>query len=169
MNVYLNKPIARKDDLVVQEMVDETLVYDLKKHKAHCLNKTAATVWKYCDGSTTITDIAHQMEKEFDCPIDREVILLSLDRLASARLLDTESHQALKRITRRDVLRRVGIGAAIALPLVTSIIAPEAAQAATCKPLDAICAKSSECCSGCCRTVGGVNLCKTGGGQCISG
>ena len=39
-------PVARKSGLVVQEMPDEVLVYDLNSNKAHCLNQTAASVWK---------------------------------------------------------------------------------------------------------------------------
>ena len=31
-------PRARQDELVVEELPDETLVYDLKRHKARCLN-----------------------------------------------------------------------------------------------------------------------------------
>ena len=38
-------PRARQDELVVEELQDETLVYDLKRHKARCLNRTAALVW----------------------------------------------------------------------------------------------------------------------------
>jgi hypothetical protein len=33
------KPIARTDDLVIQELSDELLVYDLITSKAHALNK----------------------------------------------------------------------------------------------------------------------------------
>ena len=43
-------PVARKQGLVVQEMPDEVLIYDLDTNKAHCLNQTAAFVWKSCDG-----------------------------------------------------------------------------------------------------------------------
>ena len=40
-------PRARQDELVVEELPDETLVYDLKRHKARCLNRTAALVWQH--------------------------------------------------------------------------------------------------------------------------
>ena len=46
-------PTARKSGLVVQEMPDELLVYDTENNKAHCLNTTAAFVWKSCDGKKT--------------------------------------------------------------------------------------------------------------------
>ena len=45
--------LARHDELVVQELPDEVLVYDLRKHKAHCLNQTAAFVWNHCNGQAS--------------------------------------------------------------------------------------------------------------------
>src|SRR6266849_5376674 len=51
-------PKARKDKLIIKELDDETLVYDLDRDKAHCLNTTAARVWKHCDGTTTVGEIA---------------------------------------------------------------------------------------------------------------
>ena len=42
------RPKSRTDNLVVQEMNDEVLVYDLDSNKAVCLNETAAIVWKSC-------------------------------------------------------------------------------------------------------------------------
>ena len=40
-------PRARKDGLVIKELVNETLVYDLERDEAQCLNQTAPLVWKY--------------------------------------------------------------------------------------------------------------------------
>ena len=57
-----NNPIARQNGLVVQEMPDEVLVYDLDTNKAHCLNGSAALVWKSCDGNNTVADIVKQFE-----------------------------------------------------------------------------------------------------------
>ena len=49
-------PFARKREghLVIDELPDEVLVYDLDRHKAHCLNQTAALVWQHCDGKMAI-------------------------------------------------------------------------------------------------------------------
>jgi hypothetical protein len=35
----LHTPTARKDQLIVKELDDETLVYDLERDEAHCLNQ----------------------------------------------------------------------------------------------------------------------------------
>ena len=46
----------REDGLIVREVDGETLVYDRRRHKAHCLNRAAALVWRQCDGTTSVAD-----------------------------------------------------------------------------------------------------------------
>ena len=41
-------PAAREARLLVRELAEEVLVYDEEGHRAHCLNRTAALVWKSC-------------------------------------------------------------------------------------------------------------------------
>jgi hypothetical protein len=52
------KPQARRNGLVVRELPDELLVYDTTQHRAHCLNRTAAVVFRHADGTRTISDLA---------------------------------------------------------------------------------------------------------------
>ena len=39
-------PMRRETDILIEELPTETLVYDTKRHKVHCLNKTAALLWR---------------------------------------------------------------------------------------------------------------------------
>jgi hypothetical protein len=39
------QPKCRQNELVVQELRNELLIYDLQTHKASCLNETSALVW----------------------------------------------------------------------------------------------------------------------------
>ena len=58
-------PEARTDGLLIEEVGDgETLVHDLDSHKTHCLNRTAALIWRHCDGRTTISHMADVLERE---------------------------------------------------------------------------------------------------------
>jgi hypothetical protein len=151
-------PRAREEGLVIQELPDELLVYDLNRHKAHCLNQTAAFIWKRCDGKTTVAEIAARLRKEFNAPGDEEVVWLALDQLNQSHLLRervTRRSDA-KRVSRRDVLRKAGLAAAVGLPLVTSILAPTAQAQVSCLPRGAACTLNSQCCSGNCR---GNNQC----------
>ena len=79
------KPRARKQGLVVTELPDELLVYDLERHKAHCLNPTAALVFKHCDGRRTVEQIARSLSTELDVAADERLVWLSLDRLAQGQ------------------------------------------------------------------------------------
>lgn len=124
--------LARRADLVVQDLPDETLVYDLRQHKAHCLNKTAAFVWQHCDGDTTVTEMAGLLQREMGTPIDSEMIWYALERLAQADLLEAKATPPVNvGLSRRRLIKRLGAGAMLAIPAVTSLIAPTAVQAAT--------------------------------------
>jgi hypothetical protein len=134
-------------------MPDELLVYDLVRNKAHCLNQTAALVWKRCDGKTTVKQMVRLLEKETESPVDEAVVWMAFDLLAKANLLQGTPSKwtGASGISRRDVMRRIGVAAAVSLPIVTSIVAPRAAHAANCRASGAACTTSAQCCSGLCN------------------
>ena len=122
------KPQARSEGLVIQELSDEVLVYDLERDKAHCLNQTAAIVWQNCDGKTSVSELAQILSKESGLPADEKVVWLALEQLGKARLMPERITPPMKKMSRRDVMRKVGLVTIVALPLVTSILAPTVAQ-----------------------------------------
>ncbi len=144
------KPKARAAGVVVRELVEEVLVYDLETHKAVCLNSTAAQVWRLCDGRRTAADIRRALEKSADGPVPEEFVWLALEQLGRDRLLDARVPRParLVGITRREMIRRIGLTAAIAVPVIVSIVAPTPADAASCLPQGAACQESAQCCSG---------------------
>ena len=141
-------PQARHDGLVVRELPDEVLVYDLEQHEAHCLNATSAAVWRHCDGETSPSEIGFRLAREFGTPVDEEVVWLALEQLGERGLLD----QAVVRpagLSRQQAVKRGAlIAAAIALPVTASVVAPNAAQAVTCF-CGAGCTSSTQCCANC--------------------
>lgn len=141
-------PLARKEGLVVQEMPDEVLVYDTNTNKAHCLNKTAAFVWKSCDGSHSVKDIASLMEKEFGANVPDDLVWLAVDQLSKDDLLEAEV-AAVSGISRREVIRRIGFASVVALPVVASLVAPSSALASvSCGCINpAACATQATCAS----------------------
>jgi len=122
------KPVARRDGLLTRDLKDELLVYARDEHRAHCLNRTAATVFRNADGTRTVADLARLVAPEADRTASEAVVGETLARLAEAGLL--EDGPAAAGWSRREVVRRVGIGAAILLPAVASIVAPTPAEAA---------------------------------------
>src|SRR3954465_16044536 len=118
------KPRARKDRLVVQELGDETLVYDLDRDRAHCLNQTAGFVWRRCDGRATARDIAQALGKSVDGQVEETLVWLAIDQLARHHLLQ-EIPPPLKNfagMNRRELVRALGLSAAVAVPVVASIV-----------------------------------------------
>jgi len=51
--------------VVAEEMGEELLLYRPSAHKAIHLNGTAAAVWKLCDGTRTVKDVADCLEAAF--------------------------------------------------------------------------------------------------------
>ena len=145
-------PEARKEGLVVQELSDEVLVYDRTRNKAHCLNSTAALVWGYCDGKTSVPQIARAIESKINEPVAEDIVWLGVEQLDKNHLLRERAQFSEYKagLSRREVMKRVGLAAAITLPVVTSIIAPTATQAANCIASGQPCTTSAQCCSNVC-------------------
>ena len=143
------KPLARKDGLVIQELPDEVLVYDLDSDRAHCLNQTAAFVWQHCDGRNSTKQIARKLGQQFDCSVDEKIVWLALDRLARNHLLERQPvpPQEIQGMNRRAVVRALGLAA---VPVVTSIVAPTPAQTGSCLHAMSPCSTGTQCCSGIC-------------------
>lgn len=146
------RPLARADGLVVRELADEVLVYDLERHRAVCLNRAAALVWRACDGRSGVEALARKLSRDLGEPFTEELVWHALEQLGRDRLLSGPAPRptAAHRVSRRELLKRAGAGAAVALPLVTSILAPTTAQAASCLPSGSPCTAPAECCSGLC-------------------
>lgn len=120
-------PVARKEGLVIQEMPDELLVYDLETNKAHSLNQTATSVWKACNGENSIADIAKMFDKNSG---SEDLVWLAIDQLNENDLLEKEYELDLNGRSRRDLIKKVGLASVIALPVVASLTAPSSALAA---------------------------------------
>jgi hypothetical protein len=141
--------------LVIQQLPEEVLIYDRERDKAHCLNQTAALVWKYCDGKTTVANMARKLARDLDSTaIDEKVVWYALDQLSKDHLLEESlvPPAMLAGMTRREMVRALGVAAVVAVPLVTSIVAPTPAQAGSCLPTSAGCTASVQCCSGLCSS-----------------
>ncbi len=67
-------PLAREAKLVVRQLGDEILVYDLDRDNALCLNQTAAVVWKQCNGERSVVEITALVGAELGMPVDEQVV-----------------------------------------------------------------------------------------------
>jgi len=157
------KPLSRRDDLVVQDLNGEVLIYDLKEHKAFCLNETSALVWEACNGSKNVTEISRVIGEKLNAPASEDLVWLAIDQLKKEKLLADEHklNSPFKGLSRREVIKKVGLGTMIALPIITGLVAPKAIHAGS-----RVC--SSDCT--CTQDVGKGNSCSfTATATCTAG
>ncbi|HRH41745.1 MAG TPA: PqqD family protein [Pyrinomonadaceae bacterium] len=180
-----NNPKSRNANLIVQELEKEILIYDLNNNQAFCLNETSAYVWTMCNGENSVTDISETMSKTLKTRVPEEFIWLALDNLKSLNLLDESEKVEIEfnNLSRREVIKKVGLTSIIALPLIASVVAPSASMAQSGSagplPLFSACTTALECasraCSNniCCLSFGQMTLCTPAIGctnnECCSG
>ena len=141
----------RKEDLIVQKVGDEVIVYDRTSHKAHSLNRTAALVFEQLDGKHDLPGLARHVGKTIGRSQQEGIVANAVNELAAADLLRPGAA-----LPRRSLLRGLAAGL---LPVVVSIAVPPAAAAASCF-LDGLpCSVNSECCSGSCADYGSPYVC----------
>ena len=125
-------PLARTKGIITKEIDGELLIYDCARDKAHCLNSSAAAIWKLCDGSTGIPEMAESLSAA-GLPVHEAVIHSALRQLRAKALLAESSYVPIGAAdtSRRLLARNLGI-AVVLLPLITSIGAPTASAAVSC-------------------------------------
>jgi hypothetical protein len=149
-------PRARSKELVMESLPDEVLVYDMRRQKSHCLNQTAALIWDHCDGETSPAQMAQALSRQLNASITEEMIWVGLKQLAGAQLLEERivAPSNLAKVSRRELVQKLGLTAAVALPLILTITAPMAKAQASCRPTGSACTSNSQCCSGLCLGTG---------------
>src|SRR5215216_6291875 len=113
------KPLRRSNDLIIEEVGDELLVYDSLAHRGHSLSSDAVKVWRACDGRSTSEQLSAKLG------LDHATVARALEELAGCDLLEESPSLAPKRegVTRREAglkLAKVG-AAAVAAPLIISV------------------------------------------------
>ena len=164
-------PKGQENDLVIQELKGELLIYDLSVHKAYCLNETSAIIWNLCDGNNSVSDIRQHLSRKLNKSVPEDLVWLALDQLKADDLLSESREVEIKfdGLSRREVIRKIGVASLVALPMVASLAAPTAAMAqsaATCGAIGDPCTGTigteGSCCSRitCCRDGAGVDTCR---------
>lgn len=127
------KPKSKKQNVVVQELENELLVYDLQTNKAFCLNETSAMVFQLCNGKRTVSEIADALSVKLKTLVSEDYVRLTLHELNRDGFLENSDEiiTYLNGISRREMVRKVGLASMIALPLISSVVAPNAAMAAS--------------------------------------
>jgi hypothetical protein len=125
------KPLARKNQLIVEDLIGECIVYDGNHKKAHSLNSTLTWIWHHCDGSTDVEEMALQFKREFSSADSLDVVLSGIQQLEAANLLVLSPQEDTSSVPCGPVMsRRAVVAASSALvPVIASILVPTAAAA----------------------------------------
>lgn len=128
-----NLPQSRQSDIVVQELVKETLIYDLKINKAFRFNETSALVWQLCDGQHSVEQISQGLSRQLNFTVSDEFVWLALDQFKRNGLLENNNVFEINfnGLSRRQIIRKVGLASMIVLPTISSLVAPTSATAAS--------------------------------------
>jgi len=146
-------PKAREENLVVQELDGEVLIYDLNANKAFCLNKSSALIWQACDGKKDVSEIRDLLGKLFNSSVNDDFVWLALDQLKKENLIENKDEIVVdyNGMSRREVIRKVGLASVVALPLISSLVAPvDVSAQGSLRPGGSTCSVNSQCASDVC-------------------
>jgi hypothetical protein len=90
-------------------------------------------IWQACDGKRTIGEINDILGKRLQTRTDEDIVWLALDQLSKEKLIDPaiDLGSKFEGMSRRQVIKKIGLGSMVALPVVASLVAPTAASAQT--------------------------------------
>jgi hypothetical protein len=104
-------------DLVINQLPDGSkVIVDSRSEKVFALNSTAGAAWDACSGSTTLSNVAKEMQRTFNPGITEDLAEEAILRLREKNLVAISGSSSTT--SRRQVLATLG---AIALPLVVSL------------------------------------------------
>jgi hypothetical protein len=87
-------PVARTENLIVEQDTGDLFIHDLQSEKVICLNPVSAFVWKKCDGRHDAEAIARELENEIGAKVNIGLISSTFERLFSESLLEMRSASA---------------------------------------------------------------------------
>src|SRR5262245_51738368 len=110
-------PQARRDRLLLQDVGDELVLYDVERHVAHRLNPAAAAIWRLADGQRSISDLVEGLQAQLGDSADEASVYAGLEELENADLLTSGLPPEMERVSRRAMIATL----AALVPMVASI------------------------------------------------
>jgi hypothetical protein len=124
-------PRRIQQGISVQQVGTETLVYDEGRHDGLLSEREfSSVIWKLANGERTVAQIGSEASIQLKTPVSEDLVLYAIGELRGDGLIEPSPTGHIgPAISRRAVLRRLGVGGAMLLPVVAAIVAPTAAQA----------------------------------------
>jgi len=139
----------KQKKFITKTIDGELLLFERETSTAHCLNEIAAEMWMACERHSSAADVTDFLRSRWP-DMEEEVVGASLSRMAAAGLLEETIGEENISAARRELIRKLAFTAAVVLSIVvTSVLIPPAASAASCGHLLSQCGGSHPpCCSG---------------------
>lgn len=154
-------PLVKTEGLVMQDLGDELLVYDMETKQASCLNRSARSFLQSCDGETTVYEAAEKLD------LSPDLVISTVGAFSKAGLLaEPLSGIPTTGISRRKLLRAAAT-LGVAVPIVSTLVAPSAVHAASCGGAESPCTQNPGGGSTCCAQLTCVSF--GGGGSFCAG
>lgn len=140
MRSWKNLPARRTEGLLIESIGDEVVVYDLESKEAHCLKALAAITFTEADGRSSVSEVAALAAERLGHPVSETEVVEAITQLQGRSLLE-EILPVRDGLSRREAVKRTAFAGAVAFaaPLITSIVAPTAAMAASGIPSGCFC------------------------------
>jgi hypothetical protein len=140
---------ARCDGIDVEVLGDELVLYDRRTQEAHLLNAPVVEVWHALQDPSSFADLGARLPHQ-----SRDQLTWAIAELQRVELVEPSIGRpgpGAAGVSRRQLLRRMGL-AAVAIPAISTIFSAQAASAAP------ACGGANAQCNG----VGGVSTCCSG-------
>jgi hypothetical protein len=119
----ISRPLARTENVVVESVGDETVVYDTVAHVAHALTRVAAAVFAYADGKNSAAEIAELASYRLGTTVTEADVVTAIDVLDANSLLDGPVLDVRTGVSRRTALKTfaaAGAGSMLVMSVATS-------------------------------------------------
>jgi hypothetical protein len=123
-------PRRMQESVSIQPIGTESLVYDERRHMAFCLNESSSAIWLLADGQHTVAQISVAASVQLNAPVSEDLVLFAIAELRRDGLMEPSTvAESVPALSRRAMLRRLGVSGALLLPMIAAVLAPTAAQA----------------------------------------
>ena len=150
---------------------DQLVVYDPGSNEVHLLDKTTCAVIEMLDEGMELPAIVDRLDSREPANHGAELLQLAVDQLRKAGLVNPAASLGETRqmgdATRRQMIQRMaGLGAAMLVPAIITLV-PRPASAASLTGNGGACTGNVTCASGCCGHCPGpdCDVCITGSGS----
>jgi hypothetical protein len=135
-------PLARTEELLVERIGPEIVIYDARTKQAHCLSPLATAVFEMSDGRRSLDELTIAAGSRVDEPVSRAELEQAIAELEQRDLLVAAANR--NGVSRRHLIGRgARLGtAAFAATFVTTLSIPGAASAASCGN---VCGNNGDC------------------------